>query len=52
MTTRERHVATLAGRGCTNQEIAAQLLITHSAVEQHLTRVFRKHNVKRRQDLS
>ncbi|KOG36234.1 MULTISPECIES: AAA family ATPase [Streptomyces] len=51
LTTRERHVATLAGRGYTNQEIAAQLLITHSTVEQHLTRVFRKLNVKRRQDL-
>ncbi|MER5361249.1 LuxR family transcriptional regulator [Streptomyces sp. NPDC002785] len=51
LTAREKHVAALAGRGYTNQEIAAQLLITHSTVEQHLTRVFRKLNVKRRQEL-
>ncbi|WP_262384648.1 LuxR family transcriptional regulator [Actinoplanes teichomyceticus] len=51
LTARETHVAALAGRGYTNQEIAAQLLITPSTVEQHLTRVFRKLKVKGRQQL-
>ncbi|MFC0106112.1 helix-turn-helix transcriptional regulator [Kibdelosporangium aridum] len=49
---REMQVATLAAAGYTNQEIAAQLFITASTVEQHLTRVFRKLNLKRRQDLA
>ncbi|WP_425315498.1 LuxR C-terminal-related transcriptional regulator [Streptomyces viridochromogenes] len=47
----EQRVASLAGEGYTNQEIADQLFITTSTVEQHLTRVFRKLKVKRRQDL-
>lgn len=47
----ERRVAVLAGEGYTNQEISEQLFITASTVEQHLTKVFRKLNVKRRQDL-
>ncbi|WP_432006530.1 LuxR C-terminal-related transcriptional regulator [Streptomyces parvus] len=48
----ERRVAELASEGYTNQEIADQLFITKSTVEQHLTRVFRKLNVQRRQELS
>ncbi|MFQ6148308.1 LuxR C-terminal-related transcriptional regulator [Streptomyces seoulensis] len=48
----ERRVAMLASEGYTNQEIADQLFITKSTVEQHLTRVFRKLNVQRRQELS
>ncbi|WP_035795529.1 helix-turn-helix transcriptional regulator [Kitasatospora mediocidica] len=47
----ERRVASLAVMGYTNREIAGRLYVTPSTVEQHLTRVFRKLNVKRRADL-
>ncbi|MFD7406966.1 AAA family ATPase [Streptomyces sp. NPDC059866] len=47
----ELRVATLAARGHTNRQIAAQLFITVSTVEQHLTRVYRKLNVRRRMGL-
>ncbi|ROP31334.1 regulatory LuxR family protein [Couchioplanes caeruleus] len=47
----ERRVAALAAVGYTNREIAEKLYITTSTVEQHLTRTYRKLNVKRRGDL-
>ncbi|WP_433281490.1 ATP-binding protein [Micromonospora sp. CA-244673] len=47
----ERRVATLAAQGLTNREIADQLSVTVSTVEQHLTRVYRKLRVRRRADL-
>nr|WP_279577603.1 LuxR family transcriptional regulator [Streptomyces cyanogenus] len=47
----ERRVAALAGYGYTNREIAVRLYITVSTVEQHLTRVYRKLSITRRQDL-
>ncbi|MFS8095766.1 LuxR C-terminal-related transcriptional regulator [Lentzea alba] len=47
----ERKVAKLAAQGHTNREIADKLFITASTVEQHLTRVYRKLNVKYRTDL-
>ncbi|PHQ53226.1 hypothetical protein BLA24_02615 [Streptomyces cinnamoneus] len=47
----ERRVAALAGQGLTNREIARKLRITVSTVEQHLTRAYRKLNVRRRTDL-
>jgi DNA-binding CsgD family transcriptional regulator len=43
----ERRVAALAAAGHTNREISERLYITVSTVEQHLTRVYRKLNVKR-----
>lgn len=43
----EQRVATLAARGYTNREISRRLYITISTVEQHLTRVYRKLNVRR-----
>ncbi|WP_228388356.1 helix-turn-helix transcriptional regulator [Streptomyces jumonjinensis] len=48
----ELRVATLAARGHTNRQIAAKLFITVSTVEQHLTRVYRKLDVRRRTDLA
>lgn len=51
LTGSERRVAALAVRGYTNREIAAKLFITPSTVEQHLTRIFRKLDVKCRRDL-
>ncbi|MDT0319777.1 AAA family ATPase [Streptomyces millisiae] len=47
----ERKVATLAAYGHTNREIGRKLYITVSTVEQHLTRVYRKLNVRQRTDL-
>ncbi|WP_433393223.1 helix-turn-helix transcriptional regulator [Micromonospora sp. KLBMP9576] len=47
----ERRVAALAAQGHSNRQISGQLYITVSTVEQHLTRVYRKLNVKRRTDL-
>jgi DNA-binding CsgD family transcriptional regulator len=51
LTGSERRVASLAVMGYTNREIAAKLFVTASTVEQHLTRVYRKLNIKRRRDL-
>ncbi|MEU4564022.1 LuxR C-terminal-related transcriptional regulator [Actinoplanes sp. NPDC023936] len=51
LTGSERRVAALAVMGYTNREIAAKLYISPSTVEQHLTRVYRKLDVKRRRDL-
>ncbi|RKN41171.1 helix-turn-helix transcriptional regulator [Streptomyces hoynatensis] len=51
LTDAERRVAALAAAGYTNREIAGKLFITPSTIEQHLTRVYRKLNVKYRKDL-
>lgn len=47
----ERRVAVLAAQGHTNRQISSKLYITVSTVEQHLTKVYRKLDVKRRSDL-
>ncbi|MBE8521746.1 AAA family ATPase [Amycolatopsis sp. H6(2020)] len=52
LTDAEQRVGWLAARGHTNREIASQLYITVSTVEQHLTRVYRKLSVSRRRDLA
>ncbi|MFD8702715.1 AAA family ATPase [Kitasatospora sp. NPDC059648] len=51
LTEAENRVALLAAHGHTNREIASKLYVTVSTVEQHLTRIYRKLNVKRRRDL-
>jgi DNA-binding CsgD family transcriptional regulator len=51
LTEAEVRVAALAARGYTNRQIATALLITVSTVEQHLTRVYRKLQARRRADL-
>ncbi|WP_280335587.1 helix-turn-helix transcriptional regulator [Nocardia wallacei] len=48
----ELKVARLAAAGCRNRDIARDLHITTSTVEQHLTRVYRKLGVTRRTDLA
>jgi DNA-binding CsgD family transcriptional regulator len=48
----EQRVAFLAALGHSNREIASQLFITVSTVEQHLTRVYRKLDVRNRKDLT
>lgn len=47
----ERRVAALAAVGCSNREIAENLHVTVSTVEQHLTRTYRKLSITRRADL-
>ncbi|MFI6513453.1 AAA family ATPase [Streptosporangium sp. NPDC050855] len=47
----EQRVASLAALGYTNREISRKIYITVSTVEQHLTRIYRKLNVKGRRDL-
>ncbi|GAB3696470.1 AAA family ATPase [Saccharopolyspora tripterygii] len=47
----ERKVAELAAKGQTNREIGRHLYITVSTVEQHLTRVYRKLDVRKRTEL-
>ncbi|WP_167668570.1 ATP-binding protein [Saccharomonospora xinjiangensis] len=51
LTKAERRVAALAGLGHTNRTISRKLGITVSTVEQHLTRVYRKLNVRSRAEL-
>ncbi|WP_406212781.1 ATP-binding protein [Streptomyces decoyicus] len=48
----ERRVASLAGLGHTNRQIAEKLYVTVSTVEQHLTRAYRKLGISRRSDLN
>lgn len=47
----EQRVALLVGKGYTNSEAAGELFITVSTVEQHLTRIYRKLEIKQRSDL-
>ncbi|WEO99628.1 LuxR C-terminal-related transcriptional regulator [Streptomyces sp. FXJ1.172] len=47
----ERRVAALAACGYTNRDISTKLYITVSTVEQHLTRVYRKLEITRREQL-
>lgn len=51
LTDSERHVAALAAQGYTNRDISATIHLTVSAVEQNLTRVYRKLRVKNRDGL-
>ncbi|MEV6946641.1 AAA family ATPase [Streptomyces sp. NPDC051172] len=51
LTTAERRVASLACWGHSNRQIADQLCVTVSTVEQHLTRIYRKLNVTGRAEL-
>ncbi|MGC4807529.1 AAA family ATPase [Micromonospora sp. DT233] len=48
----ETQVAVLAAQGHTNREIAKQLFLTVSAIEQRLTRIYRKLDVNSRHELS
>ena len=48
----ERRVADLAASGATNKEIAAELFMSVKTVEAHLSRVYRKLNVRSRTELA
>ncbi|NGY63511.1 helix-turn-helix domain-containing protein [Lentzea sp. NEAU-D13] len=51
LTEAQRRVAALAADGHTNREIARRLFVTTSTVEQHLTHVYRKLDIKHRSEL-
>ncbi|MEV4643083.1 AAA family ATPase [Actinoplanes sp. NPDC049548] len=51
LTDAEQRVAALAAAGNTNRQIAESLFITVSTVEQHLTKIYRKLNVRSRSGL-
>ncbi|MGW7048917.1 LuxR C-terminal-related transcriptional regulator [Streptomyces avermitilis] len=51
LTPSERKVAMLAAEGFTNREIADTVYVTASTVEQHLTRIYRKLNIRSRTEL-
>ncbi|WP_432981413.1 LuxR C-terminal-related transcriptional regulator [Dactylosporangium sp. CA-233914] len=51
LTYAERRVAALAAAGKTNRQIAEYLFVTVSTVEQHLTKTYRKLNVRSRSGL-
>ncbi len=52
LTSAERRVAALAAAGKTNREVAAQLFTTVATVEAHLTRIYRKVDVRSRTELA
>ena len=52
LTTAERRVAALVAPGRTNREVAAQLFTTVGTVEAHLTRIYRKLDVRSRTELA
>jgi DNA-binding CsgD family transcriptional regulator len=52
LTATERRVADLVAQGKTNKEVAASLVVTVSAVEAHLTRIYGKLGVRSRAELA
>jgi DNA-binding CsgD family transcriptional regulator len=52
LTAAERRVAGLVAAGKTNREVAAQLYVTIATVEAHLTRIYRKLDVRSRSELA
>ena len=52
LTTAERRVAALVAGGLTNREAAAQLFTTVGTVEVHLTRIYRKLDLRSRTELA
>ena len=52
LTVSESRVAALVATGLTNKQVAGQLFTTVSTIEAHLTRIYRKANVRSRTELA
>lgn len=52
LTATERRVADLVAQGLANKEVAASLVVTVSAVEAHLTRIYAKLGIRSRAELA
>ena len=52
LTPSERRIAELAAAGRTNREIAGELFVTKATIETHLRSIFRKLDVRSRDQLS
>jgi DNA-binding CsgD family transcriptional regulator len=52
LTPSERRIAELAAAGRTNREIGGELFVTKATVETHLRSVFRKLDVRSRDELA
>jgi DNA-binding CsgD family transcriptional regulator len=52
LTSTERRVADLVAAGRTNAEVAAELFMSQRTVESHLSRIYRKLDVRSRTELS
>lgn len=51
LSSREKEIVALIGKGLRNKEIASRLHITETTVKTHLTRIFQKLNIKARSEL-
>ena len=52
LTTHERRVAALVARGWTNAETAAELDLSPKTIESHLSRIYRKLELRSRTELA
>lgn len=52
LTAQERAVSELVARGLSNQEVAAELHVSHKTVQYHLTRVYAKFGIRTRSELA
>jgi DNA-binding CsgD family transcriptional regulator len=52
LTSTERRVADLVAAGRTNAEVAAELFMSQRTVESHLSRIYRKLDIRSRTELS
>ncbi len=46
LTKREKEVLDLAAKGCTKNEIAAKLFVSHHTIKKHFENIYRKLKVK------
>lgn len=52
LTRREAEIAVLVCRGCSNGEIAEELVISQATVKKHMSNIFEKTGIKKREELN